>query len=193
MKWFLGLGIAGAIFVGSMCLGTYRLGTPDAGAESGASKTSAETAKGQESTQAGQHPLSASRAAREEKAIQDARRQQLAEREAAVAAKELELKKLSTKLEGQIKALEESKKRLDESQKAQSAAQKKLQDEKIQKMVKLFKTMRGEQAGQMINNLRESQALVLLSKLDIKTVAKLAPFINQPRVIKWISENLQGK
>lgn len=189
MKWFLGLSIAAAIVAGSMCFGTYRLGAPDAGAESGASKTSAE----QESTQAGQRPLSASRAAREEKAIQDARRQQLAEREAAVAAKELELKKLSTKLESQIKALEESKKRLDESQKAQSATQKKLQDEKIQKMVKLFKAMRGEQAGQMINNLHESQALVLLSKLDIKTVAKLAPFINQPRVIKWISENLRGK
>jgi flagellar motility protein MotE (MotC chaperone) len=146
-----------------------------------------------ESSQQGQQPFSASRAAREEKAIQDARRQQLAEREAAVVAKEQELKKLSAKLEAQLKSLEESRKRLDESMKAQSAAQKKLQDEKMQKMVKLFKTMRGEQAGQMIDSLKEDLALALLSRLDTKTVAKLAPYINQPRVVKWVSENLQGR
>lgn len=140
-----------------------------------------------------QQPLNASRAAREEKALQDARRQQLADKEAALAAKELELKKLSAKLEAQVKAMEDSKKRLDESIKVQSNDQKKKQDEKIQKMVKLFKTMRGEQAGKMIDSLQENLALTLLSRLDTKTVAKLAPFISQPRVIKWVTENLQGK
>ena len=140
-----------------------------------------------------QQPFSASRAAREEKAIQDARRQQLDEKEAALAAKELELKKLSAKLDAQVKALEESKKRVDESMKERSEAQKKQQDEKVQKMVKLFKTMRGEQAGQLIDSLHEDLALALLNRLDTKTVAKLAPFINQPRIVKWISENLQGK
>jgi len=54
--------------------------------------------------------LPASRVAREEKALQDARRQKLVEQEAALAAKEAELKKLSEKLEQQLKALEESKK-----------------------------------------------------------------------------------
>ena len=141
----------------------------------------------------GQQPFSASHAAREEKAIQDARRQQLAEKEAALAAKEQELKKLSAKLEAQVKALEESRKRVDDSVKARSSAQKKQQDEKVQKMVKLFKTMRGEQAGQLIDSLHEDLALALLNRLDTKTVAKLAPFINQPRVVKWISENLQGR
>lgn len=140
-----------------------------------------------------QQPLNATRAAREEKALQDARRQQLADKEAALAAKELELKKLSAKLEAQVKAMEDSKKRLDESIKVQSNDQKKKQDEKIQKMVKLFKTMRGEQAGKMIDSLQENLALSLLSRLDTKTVAKLAPFISQPRVIKWVTENLQGK
>lgn len=147
--------------------------------------------KGQEASQG--QPYSASNAAREEKAVQDARRQQLAEKEAALAAKEQELKNLSAKLEAQIKALEESKKRVDESVKARSVAQKKQQDDKVQKMVKLFKTMRSEQAGQLIDSLHEDLALTLLSRLDTKTVAKLAPFINQPRVVKWISENLQGK
>jgi flagellar motility protein MotE (MotC chaperone) len=142
---------------------------------------------------AGSQPINATRAAREEKALQDARRQQLAEKEAALAAKEQELKKLSAKLEAQVKALEDSKKRLDDSMKAQAEAQKKKQDEKITKMVKLFKTLRSEQAGKMVDALKEDQALSLLSRMDTKTIAKLAPFISQPRVIKWVSDNLQEK
>lgn len=138
-----------------------------------------------------QQPVNASRAAREEKALQDARRQQLAEKEAALAVKEEELKKLSAKLESQIKALEDNKKRLDETLKAQSEAQKKKQDEKILKMVKLFKTMRSEQAAKMIDALKEDLALSLLTRMDTKTVAKLAPFLNQPRVVKWVTDNLQ--
>ena len=138
-------------------------------------------------------PLSAARAAREEKAIQDARRQQLAEKEAALAAKEQELKKLSAKLDAQIRSLDESKKRLDESLKVQSAAQKKLQDEKMQKMVKLFKTLRGEQAGKLIDSIPENQAHILLSRMDTKSVAKLVPFINHPRVLKWVTENLADR
>ena len=140
-----------------------------------------------------QQPVNASRAAREEKALQDARRQQLADKEAALAAKEIELKKLSAKLEAQVKALEDSKKRLDESLKVKSDDQKKKQEEKILKMVKLFKTMRGEQAGKMIDSLQENMAMSLMSRLDTKTVAKLAPFISQPRVVKWVTENLQEK
>lgn len=155
-----------------------------------AAKTSPEAV--QNSSAAGQS-LNSARAAREEKALQDARRQQLADREAALSAKEQELKKLSAKLEAQVKALEESKKRLDDKMKIQSDEKKKKQDEKMQKMVKLFKAMRGEQAGKMIDNLQEDLALSLLSRLDTKTVAKLAPFINQPRVIKWITENLQER
>ncbi len=144
-----------------------------------------------ENSSTSQQPLNATRAAREEKALQDARRQQLTEREAALAAKEQELSKLSAKIEAQIKALEDSKKRIDDSLKARSEAQKKVQDEKIQKMVKLFKTMRSEQAGKMIDSLKEDLALSLLSRMDTKTVAKLAPFISQPRVVKWVTDNLQ--
>lgn len=140
-----------------------------------------------------QQPMNATRAAREEKALQDARRQQLAEKEAALAAKEQELRKLSAKIEAQVKALEDSKKRLDDSLKTQSEAQKKKQDEKMQKMVKLFKTLRSEQAAKMIDSLKEDLALSLLSRMDTKTVAKLAPFISQPRVVKWVTDNLQGR
>jgi len=138
-----------------------------------------------------QQPPNASRAAREEKTIQDARRQQLTEKEAQLAAKEQELKKLSAKIEAQIKALDDSKKRMDDALKAQSASQKKAQDEKVLKMVKLFKTIKGEQAGKLIDGMKEDMALSLMSRLDTKTVAKLTPYINQPRVLKWISNNLQ--
>lgn len=143
-----------------------------------------------ESTTANQQPINASRAAREEKAIQDARRQQLAEKEAILAAKEQELKKLSDKLDAQVKALEENRKKLDNSLKAKSDAKQKKQDEKIQKMVKLFKTLKGEQAGKFIDSLQENMALTLLSRMDTKAVAKLAPFISQPRILKWITDNL---
>ena len=139
---------------------------------------------------AGQKVVNASRAAREEKAIQDARRQQLAEREAALAIKEQELKKLSAKLDTQLKSIEESKKRLDDSMKAKAAAQKNRQDDKMLKMVKLFKTLKGEQAGKYIDSLQENMALSLLSRMETKAVAKLAPFISQPRILKWISDNL---
>lgn len=137
---------------------------------------------------AAEQPLSASRAAREEKAIQDARRQQLAEREAALAAKEQELKKLGARLDSQIRALEDSKKRLDDSLKAQQKGR----DEKQKKMVGMFKKMRPEQAGQLVDRLEEEKAISLLDQLDTKTVVKLIPYVKQPRILKWIEENLRG-
>jgi len=139
-----------------------------------------------------QTPLSPSRAAREEKAIQDARRQQLAEKEAALAAKEQELKKLSDKLESQLKAAEENKKQQDDAQKVQNAAKKKSQEEKRKKMIAMFKKMRPEQAGQMLDKLEEGLAISVLDQMDTKTVIKLVPFLNQPRVLKWINANLKG-
>jgi flagellar motility protein MotE (MotC chaperone) len=146
-----------------------------------------------DSASTGLQPINATRAAREEKALQDARRQQLAEKEAALAAKEQELKKLSEKLEAQVKALDDSRKKLDDTLKAQADAQKKMQDEKITKMVKLFKTMKSEQSGKMIDSLKEDTALTLLSRMDTKTVAKLAPFISQPRLIKWVNDNMLAR
>lgn len=180
------------VLVVGFALTPYRLAAvlaSSAAKDEAAAKAPAETGRNADSSS--QQPINATRAAREEKALQDARRQQLSEKEAVLAAKEQELKKLSAKIEAQVKALEEIRKQLDESKKAQSEAQKKKQDEKIQKMVKLFKTMRSEQSGKMIDSLKEDLALTLLSRMDTKTVAKLAPFISQPRVVKWITDNLQ--
>ena len=181
------------LLMGSLLLALYALPAVFATAavqNEAAAKSPAEAER--ESSSSGQ-PINATRAAREEKALQDARRQQLADKEAALAAKEQELKKLSDKLDAQVKALEDSKKRLDDTLKAQSEAQKKMRDEKITKMVKLFKTIKSEQAAKMIDSLKEDMALALLSRMDMKSVAKLAPFISQPRLLKWVNENMQGR
>lgn len=137
-------------------------------------------------------PLSASRAAREEKAIQDARRQQLAEKEAALAAKEQELKRLSEKLDAKLKTLEEAQKKLDETTKVQKKSTEKAQAEKYKKIIATFKKMRAEQAGQLLDKLEESKAIAVLNLMDTKTIVKVAPHIKQPKVVKWINENLQG-
>lgn len=160
-----------------------------AGTESGTApgvKTVSDAAK--DSEPVGQQAPNASRAAREEKAIQDARRQQLAEREAALAAKEQELKKLSTKLDAQIKLLEENKKQLDESLKQKKA----VVDTKRKRMLALIKKMRPEQAGQYLGKMEEVAVISILNDLDNKMVLKLIPFLNQPMVLKWIKENLNN-
>ena len=151
-------------------------------------KKSAETVDKDAKSAKDQPPLNASRAAREEKAIQDARRQQLDEKEAAIAAKEQELKKAGDRIDAQIKTLNESKKKLDDSTKAQ----KKGLDEKQKKMLVMFKKMKAEQAGQLMDKLDESKVIALLNQMDTKTIIKLIPYLKQPRVLKWINENLGG-
>ena len=137
---------------------------------------------------ADRQPASVMRAAREEKAIQDARRLQLAEKEAALSAKEQELKKLAAKLDAQVKALEETRKRLDDSLKAQ----KKVQDDKRKKMMALIKKMRPEQAGKFMDKMDEAMVVSMLDQMDAKTILKLIPYLNQPRVQKWVIDNLKG-
>ncbi len=173
--------------VGSaLLLAQYQLPSVLASQTDAAPKTPLEA--GKEGTAASQQPINATRAAREEKALQDARRQQLAEKEAALAAKEQELKKLSAKIEAQVKALEESKKRLDESLKQK----KKTLDEKRKRMLALLKKMRPEQAGQFLGKMDEVAVVSILNDLDNKMILKLLPYLNQPMVLKWIKENLNN-
>jgi len=141
-----------------------------------------------ENSSANLQPVNATRAAREEKALQDARRQQLSEKEAALAAKEQELKKLSAKIEAQVKALEDSKKRLDGSLKQKQ----KVMDEKRKRMLTLLKKMRPEQAGQFLGKMREVEIISIMNDLDNKMILKLIPYLNQPLVLKWIKDNLNS-
>lgn len=172
-----------------VCACMFPAGTLSMHAEASTAESAArQKPRSEQARAATDQPLSASRAAREEKAIQDARRQQLAEKEAAFAAKEEEQRKLGAKLDSQIKALGDSKKRLDDSIKSQ----KKFQDEKQKKMIGLFKKMRPEQAGQLMDKLEEDKVIALLNQMDTKTVIKLIPYLKQPRVLKWVTENLKG-
>jgi len=133
------------------------------------------------------------RAAREERAIQETRRQQLAEKEAALAAKEEELKKLGEKIDAQLKSLEETKKKYEELLKAEEERQKQLQGERVTKMVKLFKTMKAAQSAKLLDGMEEAEVRLILDRLDTKTVAKLVPNISQPRTIRWVNENLRKR
>lgn len=133
------------------------------------------------------------RAAREERAIQETRRQQLAEKEAALAAKEGELKKLGEKIDTQLKSLEETKKKYEELLKAEEERQKQLQGERVTKMVKLFKTLKAAQSAKLLDGMEEYEVRLILDRLDTKTVAKLVPNINQPRTIRWVNENLRKR
>jgi flagellar motility protein MotE (MotC chaperone) len=182
MKSKVPYALAVLIFLGAVS-SLHGSSAPAAGADKAAT-SSAQAA-------ADQAPLT--RSAREEKAIQDARRQKIVEKEAALAAKEEELKKLAAKIENQLKTLEDTKKKYDEIMKTQAEQQKKLQGEKIAKMAKLFKTVKAEQAGKLMDGLPEQDAIILLDRLDTKTVAKLVPHINQPRLLKWIDDNLNIK
>ena len=133
------------------------------------------------------------RAAREERAIQESRRQQLAEKEAALAAKEGELKKLGEKIDAQLKSLEETKKKYEELLKAEEERQKQLQGERVTKMVKLFKTLKAAQSAKLLDGMEEAEVRLILDRLDTKTVAKLVPNISQPRTIRWVNENLRKR
>lgn len=177
-----------AIFWSCMTLGTMPQLFSRAEAESETASSRQNPESGRDAKPAGQQPPNSSRAAREEKALQDARRQQLSEKEAALASKEQELKKMSTKLEAQLKLLEERKKQLDESLKQK----KKGLDDKRKRMLTLLKKMRPEQAGQYLGKMEEVTVIAILNDLDNKMILKLIPYLNQPMVLKWIKENLNN-
>lgn len=110
------------------------------------------------------------------------------EREAAVSMKEKELKKLDANLEGKIRKLDETRKGMEST----LTQQKKADTERYQKMVKLYKALRPEQAAKLIDKMEEDIAMELMSRLDQKTMAKMIPYLNQARVLKWTRLSLKG-
>ena len=114
------------------------------------------------------------------------RRKQLAEKEAALNAKEQELKKLSAKLEARLAEINAVKKSLDDSVKAKRQEM----DERYRRMLKIYKGLKPEEAGKLMDKLDEDTVIGMLNQMDQKTAIKLIPFLNQPRVIKWSRLNL---
>lgn len=119
------------------------------------------------------------------------RRQQLMEKEAALAAKEGELNRLSSSLDARIKELTAAQKALENSLNEKKKREAELANAKYMKMFKLLKGMRPEEAAKIMDKLEEPVAIGLLDRYDQKTVLKLAKYISQPRLLRWIKENLQ--
>lgn len=114
------------------------------------------------------------------------RRRQLAEKEAALTAKEQELKKLAAKLEARLAEINAVKKSLDESVKAKRQEM----DERYKRMLKIYKGLKPEEAGKLMDKLDEETVIGMLNQMDQKTAIKLIPYLNQPRVVKWSRLNL---
>lgn len=128
-------------------------------------------------------------AASAEAAALEAKRQQLAQKEAALSAKEAELNRLSAKLDARVAELNAAKKGIEES----LATKNKQDDERYKKMIKIYKGLKPEEAGNLLNKLDGKMVIQMLNQMDQKTAVKLIPFISQPRVLEWTRLNLAGK
>lgn len=123
-----------------------------------------------------------------EDALLETKRQQLAEKEAQLKAKEESLKKLAATLESRAAELNAAKKGLEGA----LGARKKAEEERYKKMVKIYKSLKPSDAGNLLNKLDEKMLIDLLNLMDQKTVVKLIPFITQPRVLEWTRLTLRG-
>ena len=124
-----------------------------------------------------------------EGAALEAKRQQLAQKEAALTAKEAALNQLSAKLDARVAELNAAKKGIEES----LTAKKKQDDDRYKKMIKIYKGLKPEEAGSLLNKLDDKMVIQMLNQMDQKTAVKLIPFISQPRVLEWTRLNLAGK
>lgn len=124
----------------------------------------------------------------DEAAALEAKRQQLAEKEAALKAKEEALKKLSATLDSRVAELNAAKKGLEGA----LVAKKKQEDERYKKMIKIYKSLKPDEAGTLLNKLDEKMLIEMLNQMDQKTVVKLIPFITQPKVLEWTRLTLRG-
>lgn len=133
--------------------------------------------------------VSPARPESDEAAALETKRQQLMEKEAALKVKEEELNKMSASLESRINGLNAARKAMD----ASLQAKKKEESERFKKMLKIYKSLRPEEAGKLLDKLDESLVIEMLDRMDQKTVVKLIPYLNQPRVLTWTRENIVAR
>ena len=118
----------------------------------------------------------------------EARRQQLADKEVALKAKEEALRKASAALDARVAELNAAKKGIEGA----LVAKKKQDDERYKKMIKIYKSLKSDEAGALLNKLDDKMVIEMLNQMDQKTAVKLIPFISQPRVLEWTRLNLRG-
>lgn len=129
------------------------------------------------------------RSAADETAALEVRRQQLAEKEAALKAKEQELKNLAGRLDARIAELNAAQKAMETS----LLTKKKESNERYRKILKIYRSLRPEEAAKLLNKLDDDMVIEMLNQMDQKTAVKLIPFLNQPNVLKWTRQNLAEK
>ena len=130
----------------------------------------------------------AARQPSDDAAALDLKRQQLAEREASLKAKEEALNRLSATLDARVAELNAAKKGIE----ASLVAKKKQDNEHYKKMIKIYKGLKAEEAGALLNKLDGKLVIEMLNQMDQKTAVKLIPFLTQPRVLEWTRLNLGG-
>jgi flagellar protein FlbB len=116
-------------------------------------------------------------------------RLQLLEKEAALHAKELELQRLAAGIDKQIKELESARKAMEGA----TAGKNKESGERAKRLLKIYKSLKPEEAAKLMNALEDDLTLAMLDQLDKKTVTKLIPLLNQPRVLEWTRENFPAE
>jgi len=121
--------------------------------------------------------------------LNEQKRNDLLERETAVSLKEKELKNLSESLSSRIQQLQQARKEIE----ASLDQKKKDEAEKYKKTLKVYKSLRPEEAAALMDKLDEGMALEMLSQMDTKTAVKLIPLMNQDRVLKWTRLSLVEK
>jgi flagellar protein FlbB len=134
-------------------------------------------------------PAVAPRPPGDDAASLELKRQQLAEREAALKAKEDALARLSATLDARVNELNAARKGLEGS----LSAKKKQDDERYKKMIKIYKGLKPEADGALLNKLDGKMLIEMLNQMDQKTAIKLIPFITQPKVLEWTRLNLEGR
>lgn len=117
----------------------------------------------------------------------EAKREQLAQKEAALKAKEAALNQLSAQLDARVAELNAAKKGIEES----LIAKKKQDDERYKKMIKIYKGLKPQDAADLLNKLDEKMVIEMLNLMDQKTAVKLIPLLTQPRVLEWTRLNLK--
>jgi flagellar motility protein MotE (MotC chaperone) len=119
------------------------------------------------------------------------RRQQLMEKEAALAAKEQEIGRAAATLDARIKELAAAQKAFEDAVNDKKKKDAEYASERYKKMIKLLKGMKAEDSAKLVDKLDEETAIGALNQMDQKTVIKMSKFINQPRLVRWIHDNLQ--
>lgn len=120
------------------------------------------------------------------------RRSEMLERETAASIKEQELRKIGQSLESRMKQLDDAKKAYEAKVVEKKKIESDKQQEKYQKMIKVYKGLKPAAAAALLDKLDEKLAMELLNRMDQKTVVKLIPLLNQERVLKWTRLSLKN-